>query len=242
MHICREGESEREKNSTKLIQQNFAEDMLFKCIENASPQIKHKTIIHSINPKNYQETNRRNTNTNTSNSFQQSPLQLKQYTTNNSFSNNNNLLATNKNSMNNYGIDKKGLMFAGVFQDLIKISPIKKQDGNGIIKPLSQREESGKGTDTSKTSSNIEDDDEEKNSDLSSDNSSYHKDRDFSYVEEENDVINNDIHKKKKRRDNAKGVFDLLDEVNDDSKNKKLADKYLEFNRSFIYNQTNSSH
>ena len=250
IHTCRESISEREKNSTKMIQKNFAEDSLFKSIEDTSPQIKHKTIIHSINPKNYQEINRRDTNYfNTLHSYQQLPHQLVQSNLNMFSTSNNNIITTSSNNSINSsgGGDKKGLVLAGVFQDVLKNSPIKKQEGSDSMKSLSQREESGKGTDTSKTNSNIEDgdvdgDDEEKYSNSSSDHSSSHKGRNSSYTEEENDSIEFDIHKSKKRRDHAKDVFDLLDEVNDDNKNNKLANKYLEFNRSFIYNKTMPSH
>ena len=240
LHICRESRLENEQNITKIVQKTFAEDFLFQSISDTSPLIRRKTTnIHSINPKNYHEKNRRSTNYfNTLHSYQQLPPQLVKSNINMSASNNS--MTTSSNSIKNTvdigkNNDKKGLILAGVFQTVVKNSSIPKNyDGADTIKSLTQREELSKDIDKLMIHSNIEDgDDEEKCSDFSSDYSSSYKNKDSSNTDDDNDSINIDLKTKKKEHKNgAKGVFDLLDDKN------QLVDKYLEFNRSFIYNNT----
>jgi len=227
-HVCRESLKEKEVNCHKFSQKGFAEDFLFQAIQEASPpSTRRKPIV-----PNSEGTRARN------DTEYRKISQIHQPMTQSSTQG-----------------EKKGLILAGSFYNVLKHSPMKDTSQNesphmndiiikksistpgmyaenGILASPIKR-------DSYKAGSSVSIKTTVTSSDNGGDAGNESGDSVFSSKNGIKDDSFTDDECRMKRVD-SKSMFDILDEVNE-NKN-KLVDKFMEFNRSFIMTKTMPSH
>jgi len=237
-HICKEGHKEKEVNASKISQKNYAEDSLFKTIEDASPLLyRGRTQTKKIEEIPARERGKTD------------------YTK---------LSVPDLKTVNS---EKRGLNLAGSFQNVLKQSGGNLKSSSGITESTgmsssgkltavqiglmtSQKISMGKAQSNmineqqlSMISINTEDSPSKMetsslskggNSSLTGSDKSGEVDNESegSKIVEDDDSFTDEDYESN-RGEYAKSVFDILEEVKE-NKN-KLVDKFMDFNRSFIF-------